>query len=207
MDKRSRVKGDGPGRDKLKIFYKLGDVSKETVAELNNILEIHKHDDIKGDNYKISKTMCWPEHIGMDISGYRQVLLQSAVSEEASEYVYSEWKDDTYEITNTISDVSKFFEKVYRFRLSETKPGYSIDWHIDTDTSVACRAQICLSDTDSSFEFKNRSGVHQLKMKTGEMWFINTGWNHRVVANNDLRKVAIFTFKFQDLFSKDILYV
>jgi hypothetical protein len=36
-------------------------------------------------------------------------------------------------------------------------------------------------------------------MAPGELWFINTGWNHRVIANSQVRQVAIFTFKFDQL--------
>ena len=35
-------------------------------------------------------------------------------------------------------------------------------------------------------------------MKPGELWFINTGWSHRVVAGDTSRRVAIFGFDFKD---------
>ena len=83
---------------------------------------------------------------------------------------------------------------------------HEIKWHIDTDTSVACRAQICLGVNDSVFEFRDRSGIHKLKMRPGEMWFINTGWNHRVISGHTLRRSAIFSFHFDDVIEKTILY-
>ena len=35
-------------------------------------------------------------------------------------------------------------------------------------------------------------------MKPGELWFINTGWNHRVIAGDSTRRSAIFGFDFKD---------
>ena len=36
-------------------------------------------------------------------------------------------------------------------------------------------------------------------MKPGEIWFINTGWTHRVVTKEKVRRVAIFGFNFNDV--------
>jgi hypothetical protein len=106
---------------------------------------------------------------------------------------------DKYTLSSTITEINKHFIDVCRFRISETQPHYEIPWHIDTNTSVACRAQICITNDDSKFEFKTRQGIKTLQMAPGELWFINTGWNHRVIANSQVRQVAIFTFKFDQL--------
>ena len=34
------------------------------------------------------------------------------------------------------------------------------------------------------------------------MYFINTGWPHRVVTGKDIRRVAIFGFSFEDYIGK-----
>lgn len=211
MERRSRVKGTGPDRTLLKIFHKLGDVSPETVKELNAILDNYKHNDIGSDHYSITNTLDYEKSHGVKQDVYRQVLLQTkaevkgmptAVSGmvfDDHEELYSNWDTENYSIESTVRDVSKFFKKVCRFRLSETQPFNSIAWHIDTNTSVMCRAQICVNENDSLFEFRDRDGIHTLRMKPGELWFINTGWNHRVVAQNDVRRTAVFSFKFEDL--------
>ena len=100
----------------------------------------------------------------------------------------------------------RYFSNTVRFRLSEMVGHHEIKWHIDTDTSVACRAQICLGVNDSVFQFKDRTGIHELKMRPGELWFINTGWNHRVISGTTLRRTAIFSFHFDDIIEKTILY-
>jgi hypothetical protein len=89
--------------------------------------------------------------------------------------------------------------------MSEMKGGHELNWHIDADTSVICRAQICLSAHDSVLEFKDKEGIHQLQMEVGDIYFINTGWQHRVVNGDQLRRTAIFGFHFDDLKNNDLL--
>jgi hypothetical protein len=218
MNKRQRIKGDGPDRTLLKSFYKLGELSDNTIDELKYIVSNNHTNDIGGDRYSISNTIDYAKTHGIKESGYRQILLQgkqdgknyeTAVEKQVfteNEFLYERWLTDQYNLTSTISDIASYFKAVYRFRISETYPNYEIPWHIDTNTSVACRAQICITDDDSIFEFKTRTGIHNLSMKPGELWFINTGWNHRVLAKAKLRQVAIFTFNFKDLINyNDIL--
>jgi hypothetical protein len=79
------------------------------------------------------------------------------------------------------------------------QPYHEIPWHIDTDTSVSCRAQICLNNGGSVFKWKTKSGVEELRMGVGDMYFINTGWSHTVQAGPGIREVAIFGFQFDEL--------
>lgn len=209
--KRNRVHGTGPDRTLLKTFVKLGEVSKETIQELNDIIDQHKHNDIGGDVYSITKTVDYENTHGVKGDFYRQILLQKKANEDNmptavngvvfNEYeeLYTRWDTEKYSIQNTITDISKYFNSICRFRLSETQPHNSIAWHIDTNTSVMCRAQICVNDNDSLFEFKDRQGLKTLQMKPGELWFINTGWNHRVVSQEMARRTAVFSFKFENL--------
>jgi hypothetical protein len=209
--KRNRVKGTGPRRTELKTFVKLGVAPHYVVKELNRILDIHQHNDIGGDNYNITNTTDYDKSFGISKTDntYRQVLLQgnSLIDKESvDEYTYNKW-DNGYPLRYTRPFLDKLFTNTIRFRLSEMSGHVALKWHIDADTSVACRAQICLSEDDSIFEFKTKSGIHKLKMKLGECWFINTGWNHRVVSGNDTRRTAIWSYHFDDVINKDLLWV
>lgn len=204
--KRNRVGGTGPRRNRLKTFEKIGDVSSNVVDELNYILDTHKGNDIGGDNYGISQNCNYEEVFNVS-NKYRQILLQKRIedaSDDVNEYLYTRW-DQTHNLRYTKPTLEKYFHNVYRFRMSEMKGDHELNWHIDADTSVICRAQICLNQNDSVLEFRDKEGVHQLRMKPGEMWFINTGWNHRVVNGNNCRRSAIFGFHFDDLKNKDLL--
>lgn len=204
--KRTRVGGTGPRRDKLKPFVKIGEVSSNVVDELNYILDTHSGNDIGGDNYGISQNCNYEEVFNVG-NKYRQILLQKRIedaSDDVNEYLYTKW-ETTYNLRYTKPMLMKYFHNVYRFRMSEMKGDHELNWHIDADTSVICRAQICLQKSDSLLEFKDKDGVHQLRMEPGELWFINTGWNHRVVNGNNIRRSAILGFHFNDLINKEIL--
>jgi len=205
--KRTRVNGSGPKRTKLKTFHKLGTMPKRVLKELNYILDTNTSNDIGGDDYAISQNCDYEEVFNVQ-DKYRQLLLQKTRDIDpnvTNEYMYATW-DGSYPLRYTRVELDKLFKNTYRFRMSEMGDGHELNWHIDQDTSVICRAQICLNKNDSVLEFKDRQGIHELKMQPGDVWFINTGWNHRVIAGNDLRRSAIFGFHFNDLIDKEILY-
>lgn len=188
--KRARVNGPGPKRNEMLTFAKIGDVDTELLEQLKSILLENPQNDLGGDGYNISQ-QCDIENVFNAADSYRQVLIQKSIHDEntASEFDYSDY----------VYDVKvPWFKFIYRLRLSHMGPGHTINWHIDTDTSVMCRAQICLNENDSVFKFKTKSGVESFTMKPGEMWFINTGWPHSVEGGNTERSVAIFGFEYKD---------
>jgi len=206
--KRTRVGGPGPRRNKLLTMCKLGDAPTRVVDELNYILDTHSGNDIGGDDYGISQNCDYEEVFNVQ-DKYRQVLLQKKAlgnSDDVDEYLYTEW-DGNYVVRYTQPYIQTLFNNVYRFRLSEMQGDHELNWHIDADTSVICRAQICLSDSESLLEFRDKAGVHKLQMKKGEVWFINTGWNHRVVNGSNLRRSAILGFAYEDLKNKSLIDV
>lgn len=203
-----RVGGPGPRRNKLLTMCKLGDAPTRVVDELNYILDTHSGNDIGGDDYGISQNCDYEEVFNVQ-DKYRQVLLQKKAlgnGDDVDEYLYTEW-DHNYSVRYTQPYIQTLFKNVYRFRLSEMQGDHELNWHIDADTSVICRAQICLSDSESLLEFRDKAGVHKLQMKKGEVWFINTGWNHRVVNGSNLRRSAILGFAYEDLKNKSLIDV
>jgi hypothetical protein len=202
--KRSRVRGTGPRRDKLPVFKKIGDLSELAVEELKQILYDNQQNDLGADYYGISQNVN-PELFNFS-DKYRQVLLQRKADDydgpDVSEYAYTEWVDPPL---FTMLDLEKYFKNIYRFRLAEMYPGHELNWHIDSDTSVICRAQICLEYSDSTLEFKTREGEYRLTMLPGEIWFINTGWSHRAVSCDKPKRSAIFGFHYEDLIDDSIL--
>jgi len=204
--RRQRVRGTGPKRHELKFFKKLGVVPTEVVDELNEILDAEPQNDIGGDVYGISQAIDYRQVF--DTSGYRQLLVQTKppgeVGVDVNEYNYTHWTKDI----KVKKYLESYFRNIYRFRMSEMSNAHQLNWHIDSCTSYMCRAQICLNENDSVFEFRGRDGViHSFQMKVGELWFINTGWNHRVVTGEIPRRVAIFGYHFSDSLIGDTLYV
>ena len=188
--KRTRVGGEGPKRNDFVTFAKIGNVDPSLVEKLNEIADRRDGNDLGGDNYNLSQ-ICKIEEVFNAAGQYRQILIQEKAVDEVTvdEHTYTQYNEDV---------TVPFFDQVYRLRISEMPPGHELNWHIDSDTSVMCRAQICLTENDSVFQFKRKGKIEEFTMKPGELWFINTGWSHRVVAGDTSRRVAIFGFDFKD---------
>ena len=188
--KRKRVNGAGPKRNQMTTFVKIGDISPILLDQLNDILSRNPQNDLGGDDYNISQ-QCNLESTFNAVGNYRQVLIQKSRHnyDTVNELDYTEYSEDV---------IIPWFENIYRLRISHMNSSHVIKWHIDTDTSVMCKAQICLNENDSVFKFKTRNGIEQFSMKPGEMWFINTGWSHCVEAGDADRSVAIFGFEYKD---------
>ena len=204
--KRTRVNGTGPKRTELKTFHKIGTMPKRVLKELNYILDTNTSNDIGGDDYAISQNCNYEEVFNVQ-DKYRQVLLQKTPDIDpmvTNEYMYTSWD---VPLRYTRVELDKLFKNTYRFRMSEMGDGHELNWHIDQDTSVICRAQICLNENDSSFEFKDKEGIKLLNMEPGDVYFINTGWNHRVVSGDMTRRTAIIGFHFDDLKNNSLLYL
>jgi hypothetical protein len=205
--KRLRVGGNGPSRKELLPFAKIGTVPESIINELLIIPTAMTVNDLGGDNYQISKH-CDLETVFNVGAGYRQVLLQSKLSDNSDidEFAYTEW--NTIVNNNIKNFLYEKFNNIYRFRLSIMSENHELNWHIDTDPSVMCRAQLCLSDTDAEFEFKTKAGVQTLIMERGGLYFINVGWSHRVVnTSKSERIVAIFGFEFKDMLPENQMLV
>lgn len=216
--KRDRVRGTGPDRRKLKTFQVLGKASDETLEELRTILNWNPTlNDIGSERYAITNTIDYEKTHGVTKETYRQILLQhkdgSTRLDEATqgqvfkedETLYTEWSK-SYDLAHTKNELAKYFQKTYRFRLSEMEPNSSIAWHIDTNTSVMCRAQICLSSEKTPFLFKTSEGTEGIAPEYGDIYFINTGWPHSITTGSHSRQAAVFSFKFEDMIDGSVLF-
>jgi hypothetical protein len=204
--KQERVKGTGPRRTEIKTFAKIGTVDKELITQLYNEAVTNTENQLGTDSYGITKDVDLEGIFGVtkESLSYRQILLQTADNDVVtSEFDYTVWNKD---FLNIRDELLKYFHNVYRFRISIMQPQNSINWHIDTDTSICCRAQICVAGNDAALEFKTREGIESLIMHPGEIYFINTAWPHRVVTYNDVRISSIFSFHFDDVKNKELLF-
>lgn len=196
--KRFRVNGSGPKRKELSAYKILDNISSTIVKDLLLITNERKDNDLGSDAYEIS-SLCNYKDVFNAEHNYRQILLQTKLeknSQPTDEYAYSVW--DKRVDKKLIKHLEFLFGKIFRFRISVMNKDHHLNWHIDTDTSVICRAQICLNENDSSFEFNIKGKKFELLTNPGDVYFINTGWPHRVVTRKKDRIVAIFGFKFEN---------
>ena len=196
--KRSRVKGTGPRRKELVTHQLLGMITDNTMSELNTLADLYIGNDLGGDNYQVSQTFDYNK-VFKTGDHYRQILIQ--VSEADGEDAFNEFSYTKflYNVPKMKSYLDSMLKNFYRLRISEMQPNSSIDWHIDADTSVVCRIIICLNDNDSVFCLDDKKHLHEVRMKKGEVWFVNTGWAHAVDNNEGIRRVALLSCHYDDI--------
>ena len=181
---RQNVRGNnGPDRKRLPNYQSLGSLSWAELDALRwqvqNILRIvgPEFNDINnGAAYQIAQDCPLKTYFP---STYRQVLLQHPMSDGVNEEDYILVKDDF--AIRAIGVVRGYgLDKFYRARLAVLPPGETLDWHIDTNTSVSCRIQIPVFGS-SSWEIKRQGKIEAVTLRPGDVWFANTGYAHRVV--------------------------
>ena len=194
---RGNVKGnpDWPSRNELPTFKLLkSSVPEDVLIQASDILDTHTGNDLGTDSYEISTTC---PHPALLEKNYRQILIQQQVEGQVDEKSYTNWLKGSDPIKNYLEHE---FGTVYRTRVTDTLPEGVIDWHIDTNTSVMCRIQICIEAAGSIFEFIRKGHIESFEMKRGEMWFINVGWSHRVTNHaNQHRRVIIAGMEYPNL--------
>ena len=199
---RQRVIGNnGPRRHELVCFNKLDDVPVEVVDQIFEITNIYSENDLGGDQYQISQH-CDLENAFQATGGYRQILLQKCKELEVdviNETNYNVWNDSL-----PYDKIKKYLEETFgtvcRTRISVMPPGHELGWHIDTDTSVLCRIQICARGAGTRFQYNVKNHINEFTMKQGEMYFVNVGWTHRVInAGKESRIVLIAGVNFSDI--------
>lgn len=200
--KKQRVNGSGPPRRMLKAFSLIDSVPEEVIFDLKNLSTTLQPTSIGSDNYKIAENIDLKSVFNVSKTEYKQILLQSHSNCQNTEFDYTNWADGTERIKTFLL---QYFKNIYRLRISVASPNHTIPWHIDADTSVVCRAQICIDVGDNKFNFQTKDRIEEMSMVPGKMYFINTGWKHQVLNFNKTRIVAIFAFKFEDFLFPDLL--
>ena len=190
---RDRVVGSGPKRHELPNFKYLCNMPNEIIEEFNNIYYNFSEVNFLKDkeNYEI-KDKC--ELVSMIPEKFQHILLQNKDENMEADDLMMELKYTkfTEHCTQKAKDwLNETFPGLYRARISVLHPGDLFDWHIDTNTSVACRVSCSLNNDDSTFEVKRRCMVDSNKFKVGECWFTNTGWPHRVFNNSDKIRINL----------------
>ena len=204
---RDRVVGTGPDRKLLPASKKLLDIPDDIVVELNQFFESHRaiNDLSVPSKYGVS-THCPLRHALPN--GFQHILLTrlKSAGDARNEQDYTEVTKEALSL-RFISWLEQYFPNAFRVRLSLLKSGTEFGWHIDTNTSVACRCSVTLNQNSAKFEVKMRNQIYQVPMQVGEVHFTNTGWPHRVYNEGDMDRLnLVFGVPFSDIesfFSKN----
>lgn len=179
---RERVAGLGPDRKLLPAFAPLVIIPKLLVVELNDFFSHHRalNDLAATENYKIADHCPLKEKVPQ---GFQHILLTQCSTEGnfLNEQNYTQWTPEAKE-TKFYSWFSQKFPSAFRVRLSLLPPDREFAWHIDTNTSVACRCSVALNESNAEFEVKQKNLTQRVPLKenVGTIFFTNTGYPHRV---------------------------
>lgn len=194
--RRNVVGQNGPRRDELPTFKNLQltlprDVHWEIIREVNNNIT----NDLEQGLF-LNQDESFVYNLG---DRYKQIYLQDPVegSDKTLEENYTVWTKTPY--------MQKFLEEnfgeVCRARISVTPSDFASHWHIDTDTSVLCRVQVIIQSDGCRLEFDRRNVREDCDFISGETYFINVGWKHRLVNPSvEIPKLSvIFGIKYAQL--------
>ena len=203
---KNRVRGKGKDRSYLPTYLKLFSFDDNTLKACFECIE--KYGD-RNDLYNYNKTYPIANPSGVpivtQINKNIQVIALQNYDEIGVPYLDSSYKK--WICCSQVEIISKFlkqkFKNIWRCRITGIPSSDGLPWHIDTNTSVACRVYIPLSsniDEKNLFEIKRRQMTYQLKMKIGEGYFVNTAFKHRVLNNTrDKRYSLIFNTTSEDI--------
>lgn len=197
---RARVAGRGPDRKQLPLFKKLTELPEEHVVLLQKHFArfSHTNDLSSSENYQVS------DHCPLKLAipeGFQHLLLTHCPKglDPRNEQNFTEWTPEARS-TGFFHWFQNYFPRAFRIRLSWLASGTEFGWHIDTNTSVACRCSIPLSDANAVFEIRDKKRVAQVPMQRGDVFFTNTGWSHRVYNNDQEGRLnLVFGVYFEDI--------
>jgi len=196
---RDRVIGPGPSRENMPTFKTLIELPQIIMHDLLSIYSEHRHVNyLNSKDYEI-KDNC--ELAGKVPAKFQHILLQdknSNLDERFDELKYTAWTEYcTPKVKNWLNQA---FPNCYRARISILHPGELFDWHIDTNTSVACRVSCALNNDASTFEINRKGNIESRDFPVGELVFTNTGYPHRVFNNSTKQRInLLFGIDYKDI--------
>jgi hypothetical protein len=180
-----KVNYSAPDRKQLPNFIYLGVQPPELKIEVHRLLDQlgMGYNDIGSDDYAVSKKFAsilesFPED-------YIQIMLQEAINGGLVETDYCLPKHTS--VTNILRPYIKDF---FRARIAVLHPGQTIDYHIDTNTTQMCRVQFPIQ-AEQHWSIKRGTVIEEKILKPGEIWFVNTGFAHKVVNEEGIDRITV----------------
>jgi len=188
---RSRVRGPGPSRQFLPAYAKVAELPDEVLTELIDTLNNH----FKKNDLAIEGAYPISDHCPLKLAipkNFQHLLLTGVImgGDEKNEKDYLAWNPHLG-VEKTKRWMEENFPGAFRVRLSVLPPASEFSWHIDTNTSVACRCSTSLNQAKAAFEIKVREKIHTVPMNPGDVMFTNSGWPHRVYNYGDNPRINL----------------
>lgn len=180
-----KVDANAPDRKKLPNFIYLGQYDHRLAYEVGALMGQlgADYNDIGSETYAVSQRFAsilesFPED-------YVQIMLQGSKNDGLVETDYCLPK-----YTSITDILRRYISDFFRARIAILHPGEVIDYHIDTNTTQMCRVQFPIV-AEQHWSIRRGKKVEEKVLKPGEIWFVNTGWPHKVVNESDMARVTV----------------
>lgn len=184
---KNHVKGNGIDRKYLPNYFKLGEFDQGLIEDVMKVYYLTINENHIGSNSEYEMSTESPLRTYFPET-YRQIILQKPLTDGSFEKDYQSFEENT----NVLNKVKNLLKGItfYRCRIATLPAGDILDWHIDTNTSVLSRVHFVISD--NAHWFINRKGIVEEKiLRKGEIWFTNTGYNHKVVNDTNKDRIVV----------------
>lgn len=192
MDKRLVVRN----RIDKPLYSYLGKLSDSTLALLNRLYDEEESQDVMDisvslrENVDIDAGNAMSDEFYAMISGnkYHQKLINKpSISNPTDEY---DWYDYDIKYEPVIEELRNTVgvDKFYRLRMAWMEPGERVEPHVDQPHidrfTMVMRGE-------HRFVLTVRGVEHEKIMKPGDIWYINTNWDHSVYTINNEPRLAL----------------
>lgn len=192
MDKRLVVRN----RIDKPLYSYLGKLSDSTLALLNRLYDEEESQDVMDisvslrENVDIDAGNAMSDEFYAMISGnkYHQKLINKpSIANPTDEY---DWYDYDIKYEPVIEELRNTVgvDKVYRLRMAWMEPGERVEPHVDQPHidrfTMVMRGE-------HRFVLTVRGVEHEKIMKPGDIWYINTNWDHSVYTINNEPRLAL----------------
>lgn len=192
MDKRLVVRN----RIDKPLYSYLGKLSDNTLALLNCLYDEEESQDVMNisvslrENVDIDAGNAMSDEFYAMISGnkYHQKLINKpSIANPTDEY---DWYDYDIKYEPVIEELRNTVgvDKFYRLRMAWMEPGERVEPHVDQPHidrfTMVMRGE-------HRFVLTVRGVEHEKIMKPGDIWYINTNWDHSVYTINNEPRLAL----------------
>ena len=192
MDKRLVVRN----RIDKPLYSYLGKLSDSTLALLNRLYDEEESQDVMDisvslrENVDIDAGNAMSDEFYAMISGnkYHQKLINKpSIANPNDEY---DWYDYDIKYEPVIEELRNTVgvDKFYRLRMAWMEPGERVEPHVDQPHidrfTMVMRGE-------HRFVLTVRGVEHEKIMKPGDIWYINTNWDHSVYTINNEPRLAL----------------
>ena len=181
MDKRLNFKK----RSEYPVLHNYGNISNTSLNSLRQLFGTVTS--TLGQSLDLREAHGLPRDTEDFVKGYDQLNIQKKIND--TDDIESNYTivPDTFEWAH--SEITSLLKSdVCRMRYATLEPGAVLDYHIDQPIYDRF---ILVIEGEHTVSIKKRKELITQVMKPGELWYLNSNWEHRVDNNGSVTRIAV----------------